>query len=336
MARKIKNWHGFIGQTSNIKLIKKVIKGSAYLAEPFPHSLISGPPGHGKSHLAGAIASEIDTEFFNVVATSHTKVCKIYKILYELNHKSILHIDEAHSLPVNIQEMLNQAIEDRKIPKMTDDGKLDSSDRVSIASFTLILSTDQPGQLLKSLLNRMSINLFITDYSFQEMRAIVENVLKKEGCMITTQGITKLTEAAAGVPRVARKSVELLLRIFPEGLERNLTLSNIDDFLNYIGTDKYGFSMIERKYLKLLGNKNGGPLTLTFISMSVGLDPVYICRYIESALITKNTLDINSKGRTLTSKGMKIYSEIVEYDEDNNEYTDDIENSQLKVVSCQN
>lgn len=303
MARPLPDFNHFIGQARSIKFLRQLAFGSKKLGEPCPSLLLKAPTGCGKTSLAEALAIEMGTTIHTIFAGDETQAGDVCRILKQVDHADIFLIDEAHSLKQNAQQILYNALDKYKIPTTTVDGKLNRSEFESIAKFTLILATNEPGYLKPALRNRLH-SVELDSYSISELKAIAEMVAGKLSIYITPQAAKRIAEISQGVPRSIYKHLDLLKILCPQKTE--FTIEHIRDLLAYQGIDEFGLYPKQRQYLDILDNSPSGICTLDRLSSLLGTDIQDIRRSIEPYLINQGMVDPNSsRGRKITHLGRK-------------------------------
>ena len=307
MARPLKTFHEFVGQRRAVQHTTRLIDGAKKQGKPCPSLQVVAPPGFGKTSFADAVATEYGSDLHVLLAGDDTRAADVCTILSEVKHADVVFIDEAHSLRRDAQQVLYLALDQNKVPTLSE-GRLDRSQFKSVASFTLILATNEPGSLKRALRSRLTPIEF-DPYSMAELKVIVERVALKDGVEITPQAARRLAEVAQGSPRHICRRVEAL-RLFWPGLSK-LGQDHVEDLLASEGVDHRGFWPHQRLYLFTLAASPGSICSLERLAIKLGCDPAHIRQDIEPFLIDQGLVEPSSgRGRMLTATGLAIVAEI--------------------------
>ncbi|MFY9225198.1 MAG: AAA family ATPase [Blastocatellia bacterium] len=308
MGRPVKKFHDFVGQKRVINFLRKIIVGAKTLGQSCPPLLLKAPTGCGKSSLAKTVALEYESNFHLLLAGQEVQAIDICQMLSRLEFGDVFAIDEAHSLSSDSQQILYLALDEQRIPVISD-GKIDRSQYVSIAEFCLVLATNEPGSLKRALANRLH-HVELEPYSLEELKAIAETIAEKRNFHITPQSARRLVEVAQGSPRNVYKLVELL-RLFNPKVS-HFTETHVVELLNGQGIDQKGLTPKQRQYLITLINSPLGICTLGRLSVALGYDIFAIKRDVEPYLIEQRWVDPNSsRGRKLTDEGRDLTKQIL-------------------------
>jgi Holliday junction DNA helicase RuvB len=277
--------------------------------------VLRAPSGFGKTALAGANAAEYGTDLHTLLAGEDIRPVEVCQLLFELRYGDILFIDEAHSLSRDAQQALYVALDQNKAPALAE-GRPNRSQFMSIAEFTLILATNEPGAIKKGLRSRLERVEFDL-YSIAELKAIAEQVASREGVEITPQAARRLAEVAQGVPRHIARRVKTL-RLFWPNISK-FTQENIDNFLSSEGVDALGLWPSQRLYLTTLATSPGG-CALERLSIKLGCDTAIIRQEVEPYLIDRGWVNPRSgRGRQITPEGCAIVNEITRREPDSSD-----------------
>lgn len=265
--------------------------------ESFPHLLMCGPGGVGKTLLTELIAKELCTECHVELAQNIGNIGQMQGLLMMLEPEHILLIDEIHELSETVQVSLYRALEERKL-------FLGGNRKpVTLPPFTLIGATTDEYLLTTSMRDRFKILLRLQHYSQDEMSLLIEQRAKRLGWDIDAASITQLAARARGVPRLAVRLLESTKRVASsKGLDR-IEPMHVEEMLMIEGVDSLGFDPVEQRYLKLL-KESQGPVRLNVLATHLGL-PKQTIEMFERDFIRLGLITKGDKGRSLTPKGME-------------------------------
>jgi Holliday junction DNA helicase RuvB len=303
MPRPPKTFHEFIGQTRVIQYLVRLIAGAKALGSTCPSMLLIAPAGAGKTTLGRAIAAEYGSDLYPLLAGKDTRAVDLCDVLFQLKHGDVFFIDEAHSLHRDAQQILYDALQDNKVPALRE-GRLHRSHTLSIAQFTLILASNEPGMLKIGLIDR--VHRFEFDpYSIRELKAIAEYAAGQEDIEMTPQAARRLAEVAQGTPRSLYRRLEALRLLYPS--IRAFTIEHVRELLTHEGIDENGFTPHQRLYLLTLAATPQGRCSLGALAGKLGCDDAHIHRDIEPYLIEQGLVDPSSgRGRLLTAEGRRV------------------------------
>jgi Holliday junction DNA helicase RuvB len=300
MPHPAPRFRDFIGKKPVVDHLRCLLKGAMSRKKPFPHTLIIGPSGVGKTRLARSLAAEFGTCL--VRAMGHDSCEKLHRKLCLLETHDFLFVDECHRLGGLEQEFLYEAIDSQSIPNLAirDDQKTAEDDRSKLNPFTLVVATDQPGRLLNALSQRMK-RVWLDRYEVSELKEIVETVAKDIGLLLSPHAARMLAQVSAGLPRKAKHYLQDLQLSLADSESRELRLQDVRRFLDRSGVDRLGLGDLEHRYLKELSQR--GTLSLASLSLLVGTDSAFVKHQIEPILVRHGLVEILPAGRRLTDKG---------------------------------
>jgi Holliday junction DNA helicase RuvB len=312
MPRPPKAFHEFIGQTRVMQYLVRLIDGAKALGRACPSLLLIAPAGTGKTTLGQAIAAEYGSDLYTLLAGKDTRAADLCDILLQLKHGDVFFIDEAHSLGRDAQQILYDALQDNKVPALRD-GRLQRTQALSIAQFTLLLASNEPGVLKTGLISRVH-RIEFDRYSVRELKAIAEHTAVQEGLEITPQAARRLAEVAQGTPRSICRRLEALRLLYPRVLA--FTIDHVRELLTHEGIDADGFTPHQRLYLLTLATTPQGRCSLGLLACKLGCDQAHIHRDIEPYLIEQGLVDPSSgRGRLLTADGRRVAAQLVQRQE---------------------
>ena len=264
--------------------------------EAFPHLLMCGPGGTGKTLLSELIARELCTECHVELAQNVSNIGQMQGLLMMLEPGHILLIDEIHELSESTQVCLYRALEDRKL--------FIGGNRkpLNLPPFTLIGATTDEYLLTTSMRDRFKILLRLTHYSEDEMTLLIDQRAKRRGWEIEQESIAELAKRSRGVPRLAVRLLDSAKRVSSAEACDVIEPDHVSQMLEIEGFDSLGFDPVEQKYLQLL-REHQGPVRLNVIATHLGL-PKQTVEMFERDFIRLGLITKSDKGRSLTAKGM--------------------------------
>lgn len=312
MGRPLQDFNGFYGQQNAVNRIKILCNGCKALAKPLPHMLFRGASGIGKTEFAKATAKEMGFTFHSLYCTATTATGKLVEMLTGLNEGDLLFLDECHNLSKDCQELLYPVIDNLTLPNVKLAGE-PCTEPVTVKPFTLILASDQLGNLLNALKRRITVDITMEEYTLEEMRSITSSYASKSGLDLSPQAITRIAEASRGIPRKIKFLMdETTIHIGAANAgksemgstNREITKPEIERILKTVGIDEENLWEIDRRYLRFLVLKSK-PISLQNLSIIMELDKGSLQRDVEGHLIKRNLVDI-SRGRVLTDAGRAL------------------------------
>ncbi|QDU94066.1 Holliday junction DNA helicase RuvB C-terminal domain-containing protein [Lignipirellula cremea] len=265
--------------------------------EAFPHLLMCGPGGTGKTLLTELIGRELCTECHVELAQNIGNSGQMQGLLMMLEAEHILLIDEIHELSETVQVSLYRALEERKL--------FIGGNRkpVNLPPFTLIGATTDEYLLTQSMRDRFKILLRLTHYSDDEMASLISQRAKRLGWEIDADSIAKLASRSRGVPRLAVRLLDSAKRVASSKASDNIDPDHIEEMLAIEGFDALGFDPVEQRYLSLL-KQHQGPVRLNVIATHLGL-PKQTIEMFERDFIRLGLISKGDRGRSLTPKGIE-------------------------------
>ncbi len=291
----------FVGQSKTKENLAIAIEATRSRGEALDHVLLSGPPGLGKTTLAGIVANELGVHLETTSGPVLERALDLSTILSVLESRQVLFIDEVHRLLPAVEEILYPALEDYKIDMIIGKGPGARAQVYRLEKFTLVGATTRTGLVSKPLLSRFGIVHRLDFYPTEDLITIVNRSAHILAIPIDAGGGEEIGRRARGTPRVANRLLRRVRDFAEVRADGKITRQVAQDALAMLEVDEYGLDEMDRKLLLTIIDKyNGGPVGVNTIAASVSEEPDAIEEVYEPFLIQIGFLNRTPRGRIAT------------------------------------
>ncbi|HJB33067.1 MAG TPA: Holliday junction branch migration DNA helicase RuvB [Candidatus Blautia merdipullorum] len=291
----------YIGQEKAKSNLKIYIEAAKQRGDALDHVLFYGPPGLGKTTLAGIIANEMGVHMKVTSGPAIEKPGEMAAILNSLQENDVLFVDEIHRLNRQVEEVLYPAMEDYAIDIMIGKGATARSIRLDLPKFTLVGATTRAGLLTAPLRDRFGVVHHLEFYTEEELQKIIIHSAAILGVEIDEEGALEMARRSRGTPRLANRLLKRVRDFAQVKYDGKITRDVAEFAMDLLEVDRYGLDQTDRLLLSTIIEKfAGGPVGLDTLAAAIGEDPGTIEDVYEPYLIKKGFLLRTPRGRAVT------------------------------------
>ena len=292
----------YIGQEKTKQNLKVYIEAAKLRGDALDHVLFYGPPGLGKTTLAGIIANELGTNLKVTSGPAIEKPGEMAAILNNLQEGDVLFVDEIHRLNRQVEEVLYPAMEDYAIDIVIGKGATARSLRIDLPHFTLVGATTRPGMLSAPLRDRFGVVGHLEYYSVEELSRIITRSADCLDVEIDEKGALELARRSRGTPRLANRLLKRVRDFAMVRYDGAITKRVAADALDLLEVDQFGLEKLDRDILETMILKfGGGPVGLETLAASIGEDSGTIEDVYEPYLLKNGFITRTPRGRVVTT-----------------------------------
>ncbi|HET9609513.1 MAG TPA: Holliday junction branch migration DNA helicase RuvB [Acidimicrobiales bacterium] len=288
----------FVGQSELKSHLDILLEAARRRGQAPDHLLFSGPPGLGKTTLAGIIAAEVDAHLHTTSGPAVERAGDLAAILTQLDEGDVLFVDEIHRLPRAVEEVLYPAMEDFQLDIVLGKGPAARSIRLDLPRFTLVGATTRTGSITGPLRDRFGLVARLDYYSAADLEAIVARAAGILGVAIDGAGCAEIARRARGTPRIANRLLRRVRDFAEVTADGSVDRSTAAEGLALFGVDDRGLDQVDRAILAALCERfGGGPVGLSTLAISVGEQTETVEDVYEPFLIQQGLLMRTPRGR---------------------------------------
>lgn len=291
----------YIGQKKIKENLKIYIEAAKSRGDTLDHALFYGPPGLGKTTLAGIIANEMNVNLKITSGPAIEKPGELASVLNGLQEGDVLFIDEIHRLNRQVEEVLYPAMEDFAIDIMIGKGATAKSIRIDLPKFTLVGATTRAGMLTAPLRDRFGMVSRLEFYETDELKDIIERSARVLEVKIDEDGAYELARRSRGTPRLANRLLRRVRDFAQVKYDGRITKEVAEYTLDVLEVDKLGLDNVDRNILNTIIDKfSGGPVGLETLAATLGEDSGTIEDVYEPFLLKNGLINRTPRGRMVT------------------------------------
>ena len=305
-ALRPKSLAEFIGQAGARENLKIFIEAAKSRGEALDHVLFFGPPGLGKTTLAGIVAKEMGVGFRATSGPVIAKAGDLAALLTNLDDGDVLFIDEIHRLSPVVEEVLYPAMEDRVLDIMIGEGPSARSVRIDLPRFTLVGATTRQGLLTTPLRDRFGIPVRLNFYEVKELELVVRRAANLLSAPIASDGATEIAARSRGTPRIAGRLLRRVRDFAHAAGADTIDRATADQALRRLEIDQLGLDAMDRRYLMMIADLyGGGPVGVEALAAGLSEPRDTLEDVVEPYLIQLGLISRTARGRCLMARGWK-------------------------------
>jgi holliday junction DNA helicase RuvB len=294
----------FVGQADLKERLSILIEAASRRSESVDHLLFSGPPGLGKTSLAGIVASEMGASFRSTSGPALDRPGDLAAVITNLEEGDVLFIDEIHRLPRQVEEVLYPAMEDGQLDIVVGKGPAARSIKIDLPSFTLIGATTRVGRVAPPLRDRFGYVARLDYYDTYDLASIVGRSAIILDTQVSDGGSHAIARRSRGTPRIANRLLRRVRDYAAVRSDGTVDEATADAALEVFEVDHYGLDKVDRAILEAIIVKfDGGPVGLSTLAIAVGEDPETVEDAYEPYLILEGFIQRTPRGRIATGRG---------------------------------
>jgi len=302
-----KSFDDYLGQAALKEKLQLYTQAALLRGEPLDHLLLFGPPGLGKTTLAGIIARALNVNIIVCSGPMMERTGDLVALLTNLGPRDVLFIDEIHRMHTSVEEVLYSAMEHFRVDIILGQGAGAKSVNLPISPFTLIGATTKSGMLSAPLRSRFGITERLNFYEDHELQEIVTQSVAALQCTIDADAALLVAQSARGTPRIAKNIVRRVRDIAQMAQTNHITRAVAARTLQFLGIDSTGLCQVDHAMLRaIIDHYSGGPVGLETIAAMIGEDSETIEEVYEPFLIRKGLLERTPRGRRVPSAAYAI------------------------------
>ncbi len=294
----------FVGQAELKERLSILIEAAHSRDEPVDHLLFSGPPGLGKTSLAGIVATEMGASFRSTSGPALDRPGDLAAVITNLDDGDVLFIDEIHRLPRQVEEVLYPAMEDGQLDIVVGKGPAARSIKIDLPDFTLIGATTRVGRVAPPLRDRFGYVARLDYYAADDLAAIVVRSAGLLNTQVTPEGSRVIARRSRGTPRIANRLLRRVRDYAAVRADDVVDDETANNALEMFEVDELGLDKVDRAILGAIVSKfGGGPVGLSTLAIAVGEDPETVEDAYEPFLILEGLIQRTPRGRIATERG---------------------------------
>jgi len=288
----------FVGQRELKEHLSIVLEAAKLRGQPADHLLLAGPPGLGKTSMAGIVAAEMGVHMHITSGPALERAGDLAAILTKLEEGDVLFIDEIHRLSRAVEEILYPAMEDFMLDIVVGKGPAASSIRLTLPPFTLVGATTRTGMITGPLRDRFGLVARLDFYADDELEAIVRRAAGILHVRISQEGAWEIARRSRGTPRIANRLLRRVRDFAEVRGDGTIAEATAREGLKVFGVDERGLDKVDRAILNAICQQfAGGPVGLSTVAISVGEQPETVEDMYEPFLIQQGLLARTPRGR---------------------------------------